>query len=293
MPQSRRAATVGTFDGVHRGHIAVIEKLKAVGAQARMTPTVITFDRHPLSVVAPEHAPRRLMMPDKEAERLRSMGVEVEIVPFTPELMRLTAAQWMQRMKSEMNVDALVVGYDNTFGCDGVDMSVADYIRLGQNEGIVVSEAPVISGSSSSAIRRALTAGDVEKAGEMLGYRYTLEGNVVHGRQLGRTIGFPTANLAPDAFMLVPANGVYAADAGVPDGRRFRAVVNIGNRPTVGNGLGRTIEAHIIGYSGDLYGQPLRLEFLRRLRNERQFASLDALRGQITADVEAALRDIS
>lgn len=288
MPQSRKAATVGTFDGVHRGHIAVIEKLRQIGSEAGLTPTVITFDRHPLSVVAPERAPMRLMKPDKEAERLRSMGVHVEIVPFTPELMRLTASEWMRRMKREMNVDALVVGYDNTFGCDGVDMSVADYVRLGRNEGIAVTEAPVVSGISSSAIRRALTAGDVAKAGAMLGYRYALGGKVAHGRQLGRTIGFPTANLEPDASMLVPANGVYAAEATIPAGRRYPAVVNIGNRPTVGAGLDRTIEAHIIGYEGNLYDCPLRLEFLRRLRDERQFASFEALRGQIAADVEAA-----
>lgn len=290
MTQGRRAATVGTFDGVHRGHIAVIERLKDVAREAGLEPTVITFDRHPLSVIAPQRAPARLMTPPQEAEALRRRGVEVEVVPFTPELMRLTAAQWLQRMHSEMGIDSLVVGYDNTFGSDGVEMSVADYVRLGDEAGIRVVQAPIVDGVSSSAIRKALYEGDIAKANEMLGYRYRISGRVVFGRQLGRTIGFPTANIEPDANALIPADGVYAADAVTADGRRYRAVVNIGRRPTVGNDLARTIEAHLIGFEGDLYDQTVGLEMIKRLRGEQKFDDMQQLRQQIEADAAEALR---
>lgn len=290
MTQGRKAATVGTFDGVHRGHIAVIERLKDVAREAGLEPTVITFDRHPLSVIAPQRAPARLMTPPQEAEALRRRGVEVEVVPFTPELMRLTAAQWLQRMHSEMGIDSLVVGYDNTFGSDGVEMSVADYVRLGDEAGIRVVQAPIVDGVSSSAIRKALYEGDIAKANEMLGYRYRISGRVVFGRQLGRTIGFPTANIRPDANALIPADGVYAADAVTADGRRYRAVVNIGRRPTVGNDLARTIEAHLIGFEGDLYDQTVGLEMIKCLRGEQKFDDMQQLRQQIEADAAEALR---
>ena len=285
-----RVATVGTFDGVHRGHRAVLQTVKRIADAEGLRPAVITFDRHPLEVVAPERAPKRLMTPADEAATLGSLGLEVEVIPFTRELMGLSAGEWMERMARDMGVRTLVVGYDNTFGRDGIDMSVADYIRLGRLHGIEVVKAPIVPAISSSAIRRAVGEGRVEKAAGMLGRPYSLEGTVEQGNRLGRTIGFPTANLRPEAGRLVPANGVYSADAILPGGERRRAVVNIGVRPTVGDNLRPTVEAHIIGWHGDLYGKELTLEFLRHLRDERRFDSLDSLKRQIEADTAEASR---
>ena len=285
-----RVATVGTFDGVHRGHRAVLQTVKRIADAEGLRPAVITFDRHPLEVVAPERAPKRLMTPADEAATLASLGLEVEVIPFTRELMGLSAGEWMERMARDMGVRTLVVGYDNTFGRDGIDMSVADYICLGRLHGIEVVKAPIVPAISSSAIRRAVGEGRVEKAAGMLGRPYSLEGTVEQGNRLGRTIGFPTANLRPEAGRLVPANGVYSADAILPGGERRRAVVNIGVRPTVGDNLRLTVEAHIIGWHGDLYGKELTLEFLRHLRDERRFDSLDSLKRQIEADTAEASR---
>ena len=288
MDSKGRIATVGTFDGVHTGHLAVIGFLKTLAASRDLTPVVITFDRHPLETVAPARAPLRLMDPGVEAERLRSLGVEVRVEAFTPALMKLSAREWMERIRSGLGVEALVVGYDNTFGCDGVDMSVADYARLGAGMGIRVDEAPVVAGVSSSAIRKALLSGDAESAGRMLGRPYRLGGTVVKGRQLGRQLGFPTANVSVPSGRLVPARGVYAATALLDDGQEAPAVVNIGVCPTVAEGLAPTVEAHLIGVEADLYGRLLTLDFTARLRGERRFGSLSELKAQIASDVRDA-----
>lgn len=283
-----RAATVGTFDGVHLGHLAVIDALKRLAEQRSLVPMVVTFDRHPLETVAPERAPKRLMSPDEEAAALQALGVEVRVEEFTPQLMRQTAREWMEGVYRRMGVRALVMGYDNTFGCDGVDMSVEGYQMLGTELGIEVVEASVVAGVSSSSVRRVLDAGDVDKASEMLGRFYRLAGMVTSGRQLGRTIGFPTANLEVDPCRLVPANGVYACRAVLDNGTCRPAVVNIGVRPTVGEGLTPTVEAHLPGWDGNLYGRSVMLEFVGRLRGECRFGSLEELKGQIARDCQAA-----
>lgn len=289
----RKAATVGTFDGVHIGHRAVIDTLKNAASGKGLSPLVITFDRHPLEVIAPQRAPKRLMSPYEEECRLRSLGVEVEMIPFTRGLMSLTAREWMQRMHCTMDVDILVAGYDNTFGCDGIDMSIADYKAIGRETGIEVMAAPFVPGASSSEVRRALLAGETGKAAGMLGENYRLGGEVVKGRQLGRTLGFPTANVNAPTDRLVPGKGVYAADAVLPGGETFPAVVNVGVRPTIGDNLSPTVEAHLIGWEGDLYGQTLTLLFADRIRGERRFPSLDALKAQIAADTDAAIKAMS
>lgn len=199
-----------------------------------------------------------------------------------------TAKEWMRRIHDEYGIVALIVGYDNTFGSDGVTLSIADYKRIGEEIGIEVVEAPFVEGISSSAIRKALMAGDVERAANMMGRYYSLSGTVVNGNRLGRTIGFPTANLMPLPGLTIPANGVYAALVVLPDGSRHKAVVNIGTRPTVRRGDGRTVEAHIIGFDGDLYGHPLTIIFRKRLRDEMKFKSIESLRQQIEKDRDTA-----
>lgn len=282
-----RAATVGTFDGVHRGHLAVIDALRREAAARDLRPMAFTFDRHPLSVVRPDRVPPLLTTPRRRDYLLRRAGVEPVEVEFTPELSHLTAAQWLERLRREWNVSLMVVGYDNTFGCDGVGLSISDIMELGREAGIEVKEAPVVPGVSSSAIRKALMTGRVDDANAMLGRGYRLEGIVVPGEAVGRALGWPTANLQPVEGMCVPAGGVYAAHAVTSDGVMRPAMVNIGVRPTLHDGRPATVEAHILDFSGDLYSKPLSLVFRKRLRDERNFPSIEALRGAIAADCDA------
>lgn len=282
-----RAATVGTFDGVHRGHLAVIDALRREAAARDLRPMAFTFDRHPLSVVRPDRVPPLLTTPRRRDYLLRRAGVEPVEVEFTPELSHLTAAQWLERLRREWNVSLMVVGYDNTFGCDGVGLSISDIMELGREAGIEVKEAPVVPGVSSSAIRKALMTGRVDDANAMLGRGYRLEGTVVSGEAVGRALGWPTANLQPVEGMCVPAGGVYAAHAVTCDGVMRPAMVNIGVRPTLHDGRPATVEAHILDFSGDLYSKPLSLVFRKRLRDERNFPSIEALRGAIAADCDA------
>ncbi len=286
--ERKNAAAIGTFDGVHRGHIAVINKLKEIADEKDVDPVVITFDVHPLSVIAPERAPAAITSTEKKCELLRASGVMALVVGFDEKTRQTSARDWMQRLHDEYGVTDLVVGYDNTFGSDGVTLSIADYRRLGSEIGIDVVEAPFVEGISSSAIRKALLAGEIERAASMMGRYYSLSGTVVDGNRLGRTIGFPTANIMPHPGLSIPANGVYAAMAVLPDGSRRKAIVNIGTRPTVRRGDNRTIEAHIIDFDGDLYGYPLTIIFRKRLRDEMKFKSIEALRRQIEKDRESA-----
>lgn len=280
--------TAGTFDGVHLGHRAVVGCVVEEARSRGVRPLVITFDPHPLVLVAPHKLPGLLESLDERVERISHMGATPVVVPFTRELMNTTASGWLDILRRDYGAVALVAGYDNTFGRDGRSMSVDDYVRLGKSKGLDVVKAPVIEGISSSRIRRALAAGDVVKASEMLGYPYTVEGTVVHGRELGRKLGFPTANIAVASDRMLPACGVYAADICLDSGICRRAVVNIGSAPTVSDRLPVTVEAHIIGFDGNLYGERLRLAFLERLRDERKFDSLDHLKAAIAADVMAA-----
>ncbi len=290
MQKNRKIVTTGTFDGVHKGHREVLDFMKERGAALGLSPAVVTFDRHPLEVISPERAPKLLMTPDDRDAALSSLGVEVVRLAFDESLRRLTAAQWLRRMH-RAGVEEVVVGYDNTFGCDGRSLRMEDYFRLGRAEGIAVEEAPLLPGVSSTLVRDALAQGRVEDAARMLGRPYVLTGTVVHGRHLGHKLGFPTANVDCGSRLAIPAPGVYAADVVLPYGALRKAVVNIGSRPTVDNGSDISVEAHIPGFSGDLYGKTVSLRFLRRLRDEHRFGSLDELQAAIRADREALQRN--
>lgn len=284
-PENRpTAAAVGTFDGVHVGHETVLSHLRTLAEERGLTPIALTFDRHPLALIAPDRMPPAICTPGRKADLIRKAGVAPIVLPFDEKLRATTAADWMKELSEKYATRLLVVGYDNTFGSDGINLSLADYRRIGAEHGIEVIEAPFVPGASSSAVRKAVATGDVEKAASILGRNFSLPGIVVQGNQLGRTIGFPTANLMPEPGIVVPGKGVYAALAFLPDGSHLPAVVNVGVRPTVRRGNDLTVEAHIPDWRGDLYGHPLTLSFHKRLRDEMQFNSIQTLKGQIAKD---------
>lgn len=293
-----KAVTIGTFDGVHRGHRLVLDTLKEEALKRGLQPVAISFDRHPLELVAPERAPGNLLSPERKAELIRAEGVEPLLLPFTEQLRGMRAYEWLDHIHRKYGVRLLVAGYDNTFGSDGIYMSIADYKAIGDTVGIEVISAPEEEGVSSSAVRKAVKNGDIAKATSLLGHRPELEGKVAPGFHVGHEIGFPTANLQVSPRRVVPAPGVYAAIA-VIDGYpgTSPAMVNIGYRPTF-EGTAResthlTVEAHIIGTHADLYGKNVRLEWVDRLRDEKRFSSPDELAEQLSRDREKVLATIN
>ena len=292
-----KAVTIGTFDGVHRGHRLVLDTLKREAALRGLQPVAITFDRHPLELVAPERAPGNLTTTARKAELIRLEGVEPLVLPFTGQLRKMRAYEWLDYIHRKYEVVLLVAGYDNTFGSDGIDMSIADYKAMGEAIGIEVISAPEVEGVSSSAVRKAVKSGDIVKAKSLLGHLPEIEGRVMPGYHVGHEIGFPTANLQVSQRTLIPAAGVYATLAYIEDtGTGIPAMVNIGVRPTF-EGTGKeskdlTVEAHIIGIDDDLYGKTVRLEFADRIRDEKKFSSVEELREQLNRDREETLRTI-
>ncbi len=282
------AATIGFFDGVHKGHLCLIEQLQEVARQRDIKSLIVTFDRHPRTVVSPGHVPTLLTTLEEKEHLLRATGVdEIAVLPFTKELSRLTARVFMEEVLSrEFSVCALMLGYDHAFGHGGGSWS--DYVRWGKETGIEVIRAHEFESLmvSSSKCRRLLEQGDVAGAAEMLGRWYSLEGEVVRGFHLGHELGFPTANVQPETEKLLPANGAYAVWATLKDGTRRGGMLNIGNRPTIGNGEAVSVEVNLFEYEGDLYGQRIVVDFVSRLRDERRFASRDELMNQLAQDAE-------
>lgn len=295
-PKSPCVAAVGMFDGVHAGHCALLGALVREARARGVRSLVLTFSRHPLSLVRPgAPVPPGLSTPETRRRIILEKGVdEVLFLDSIPDYNRLTGEEFLVLLRERFGVVALVVGFNNHFGSDRMDAARAREIsgRTGveiiEGRPLELTDAPAVS---SSAIRTLLAEGDVVLAGVLLGRPYALEGEVVHGQALGRTIGFPTANLRPLAEApAVPAPGVYAVDAEIPElGLRRRAVTNIGSRPTASGESGPvTIETHIPQLDADLYGRRIVLHFLCRLRDERKFPDLGALSAQIRKDIADA-----
>lgn len=291
------AATIGFFDGVHRGHRFLLEQVKEEAAGKGLCPSVITFPTHPRQVLQPDFHPQLLSTPAEKLHLLEEAGIaNCILLPFTAELSRLSAKEFMLLLRTEYNVRTLVIGYDHRFGHNRLE-SFEDYVRYGQELDIDIVQARAYTQEnakvSSSAIRELLSQGEVHTASRLLGYPYPLEGTVTDGYRVGRKIGFPTANLRIDhPFKLVPAEGVYAVKVEV-EGQQHLGMLNIGHRPTLNNGADRSIEVHILDFAGDIYRQNIRIEFLRFLRPEIKFASIEELISQIEKDKEAILKDSS
>ena len=286
-------ATTGFFDGVHLGHRLVIERLVSLARERGDESLVVTFWPHPRAVLQDGARELRLLNSlEEKKELLRCLGVDrVEVLDFTRSFATLSAEQYLRDiLRDRFRVTTLLMGYDNRLGSDRLTASslmpiaASIGIELIELEPFGMGEHPQTH-ISSTRIRKSLEEGKVEEAAEMLGYQYALRGVVVAGNRLGRTIGFPTANMRLyEPLKLVPGRGVYVVEAEVL-GTKYRGMTNIGLRPTVGGSF-TTIETHILDFDEDIYGLPLRITFLRRLRDEVHFPSLEALKDQLEKDRE-------
>jgi riboflavin kinase/FMN adenylyltransferase len=256
---------------------------------------VITFDKHPRQVLHADYIPQLLSTLTEKKALLMASGIDrLEVLPFTVELSRLTALQFMQQvLRDQLQVKTLVMGYDHRFGCGGGEF--ADYVEWGRQTGIDVVLAHELGDVkvSSSRIRRFLAEGDVRQANMLLGYPYALQGVVVSGHQVGRHIGFPTANLKVQEDKLLPALGVYAVRVRVEDEATYDGMLCIGHRPTLNNGDELSVEANLFDFSGDLYGKKVKLMLVDRLRDEQSFPSVQALQLQLEQDAAHARRALN
>lgn len=290
------AVSIGVFDGVHLGHQEVLRSLVAqASAMGELEPGVVTFDRHPLVVVRPEAAPRLITTIDERLAQLEALGIGfAAVLTFDEQTRSLTAEQFVETVLTVLRVRLILVGSGFRFGKDG--KGDVDVLRhLGDHYGFAVRSIDLLASSeepiSSTGIRGALASGDVETARQMLGRPFVRQGVVVAGDKRGRDLGFPTANLELAAELLIPRRGVYAGRALV-GGEDYGCVVNVGVRPTFDGGR-EVVEAHLLGFDRDLYGQVVRVEFLFRIRDEVRFESVDDLVVQIGRDVEFARTALS
>jgi riboflavin kinase/FMN adenylyltransferase len=279
------AVVIGNLDGVHRGHQAVLRQARALAGARGLRTLVLTFDPHPAEVLKGA-TPPRLCTLERRVELLRRHGADdVVVEPFTPELAALSPERFARELLvGRLGAAAVVVGEDFHFGRDRAGDLTA-LRRLGADLGFEVAPAEIAGDArgafSSTRVRDAVKEGDLEEATRLLGRPHSVSGVVEGGDRRGRTIGFPTANLG-GVIELLPPNGVYAVLA---DGRP--AVMNLGVRPTV-DGTSRRVEVHVLDFDGDLYGRPMRVHLVRRIRDEQKFAGLGELKAQIARDADAA-----
>lgn len=287
--------TVGIFDGVHRGHTAIINILKAKANEVRGDTVILTMWPHPRTVIYPGKEIKLLSTLEEKIELLQSTGVDHLIVaPFEADFSNLTAEEFIKQILVEkINASSLLVGFDNHFGKNkegGYDVIKKEADKW---EIEIIHPAPVFEGRdriSSTDIRLYLELGDVEKASLLLGYQYSLTGKVVTGRMLGRAIGFPTANINSNEVKMIPRIGVYAVHVKA-EGNLYKGMLNIGFRPTVESShLHKTIEVHLLNYEGDLYNKEITVTFARRLRDEIKFANIEALKAQLDLDRDNVLK---
>ncbi len=287
-------ATIGFFDGVHRGHQFLVSQLRSDAASHGMESLVVTFRQHPRQVLHKDYIPKLLTTADRKEQLLKATGVDhVAMLDFSTRMAALSAGEFMSFLRDEYNVRRLLIGYDNRFGHNREE-SFEDYRRHGIALGIDVEEMKALrSGDitvSSSAIRRLLAEGDITAANACLGYRYGFTGLVEHGFGEGRKLGFPTANLHVAAEQLVPQSGVYAVMVSVEGfSGEYMGMMNIGNRPTFGT-FSDTLEVNIMDFSADIYGRQVQVTFVRRIRDDMKFDSIAQLREQITKDKEVITR---
>jgi riboflavin kinase / FMN adenylyltransferase len=288
----RSHATIGTFDGVHRGHLALLKPLIAGARAAGAASVLVTFEPHPRCVLDPDQCPPNLTTLDEKTWLLDQLGLDhLLVIPFTPQVAALSAGAFMQRLLRGMELRHIVVGENHRFG-HGQRGDSAFLRRLGARHGFTVEVAPMVlrgrAPISSSRIRRLVLLGQVRAAAQLLGRDYLIRSTVEHGVKRGRQLGFPTANLRIGPNKLLPATGIYAVRVDIAD-VTFAGALSLGFRPTFG-GNTLTVEVFVLDFEGDLYDKLLTVWFVQRLRAEKRFASVPALQQQIGRDVENARR---
>ena len=286
---SSTVLTIGNFDGVHLGHRALLDELKAKARALALPATVLTFEPHPRELFAPDQAPARLASMRDKLELLAECGVDrVHVCRFDRKLASLTAEQFIEQILVRgLSVRHLIIGDDFRFGkARGGDFVMLQ--KAGNDHRFVVEAMPTVDFGglrvSSSAVRDALAAGDIERAERLLGRPFVIAGRVMDGKKIGRTIGFPTANIQVRRKRL-PLSGVFAVTVSGVDARPLPGAANIGVRPTVAEGLKPVLEVHLLDFDRDIYGCHVDVNFMHKLRSEAKFESLDALKAQIARDV--------
>ncbi|TAE61338.1 MAG: bifunctional riboflavin kinase/FAD synthetase [Bacteroidetes bacterium] len=285
----RTLATMGTFDGIHLGHKALLNRIRTEAEAVGGETLLITFDPHPRLVLFPENNPLRLLQTlEEKIETLSSYGLDkLLIIPFTKEFSRIPSHLFIKEILAEgVGMRKIIIGYDHRFGKNRTG-GVEELQQFAPQYGYEVEEIPARTiddiNISSSKIRKALTEGDVTAAQRFLGYAYSFSGTVIHGEKQGRLLGYPTANLAPeDPLKLIPGDGIYFVRALV-GGQWYYGMMSIGKKPTMGE-FARGYEVNLFDFEGDIYGQVVRVEFLEWIRGEKKFDSLEALIAAIDGD---------
>jgi riboflavin kinase/FMN adenylyltransferase len=297
FPGERTVLTIGAYDGLHLGHQAVIAQVRALAAKHGARSAIVTFDRHPATIVRPESAPQLLTDHDQRLELLEQTGLDLAVVlPFDEHQAQEPPLSFIERVLVRcLHAECVVVGADFHFGRNR-EGNVALLREVGATYGFEVLPVQLIARAdgvdeplSSTAIRRALAGGDVELAARLLGRPYEARGKVVQGDQRGRLLGFPTANVEVPNRVCLPADGVYAGWYLRPDGDRHPCAINLGRRPTFYEHADHSLlEAHLLDFDGDLYGELARVQFSHFLRSERKFEGIDALVSQLKIDIDHA-----
>ena len=296
-PFTESTVAIGTFDGIHVGHQAIIRTAVANAAEFNRPSLVFTFDRHPAELLAPERAPEYLTTPEQRNRLVADLGVDgLVVAAFDRALSEQSPDQFVERiLMARLGAKAVVVGDNFTFGKNRAG-DIA-FLRAAQSKfGFVLRDLEPVSvgGSlaSSTRVRELLRAGNIREAEEVLGHGYWLAGTVVEGQKLGRKLGYPTANLALGCRQVVPLDGIYAVRARLDGGRLMDGACSIGDRPTI-EGAGRSIETYLFDFDEEIYGQSMEIRFVMRLRDEARFDSLDALKIQMSRDVAQARQILS
>ena len=295
--QQPTVLTIGTFDGVHLGHQKIIERVVATARQEGLLATIFTFFPHPRMVVQHDKSLKLIHTLEEKKQLLQQLGVDLLVVqPFNEAFAQLTAEEFVSTiLVQRLNVKKVIIGYDHRFGRNRT-ANIDDMRLFGEKYGFAVEEISVQEvdevSVSSTKIREALNKGDVTTAEHYLGTPYSLTGRVVHGLKLGRTLGYPTANIqVTEEYKLIPKDGVYAVYSYI-DGRKVYGMMSIGKNPTI-EGKGASIEVYFFDFNGDLYDQKLTIEFVQYLREEQKFATIDLLKKQLQDDETAARKAIA
>ena len=295
VPPTYPVVTTGTFDGVHEGHMVILDRIKEIAQQKNGETVVVSFDPHPRSIIHPHLEIKLIHSIDEKIERLEKAGIDhFVIIPFTKEFSRISSFEFVRDvLVNTLNAKLLVIGYDHQFGRnrEGSVIELEDYaltygFEIEQIEAQTFEDINI----SSTKIRKALEIGDFETANQFLGYDFMLSGKVVHGNKLGTSIGYPTANIEVTSLhKLIPSNGVYVVTVEL-ENQIYGGMLNIGSRPTVNNTELKTIEVNIFDFDSDVYGEEIKINFKHRIRNEQKFDSVDLLKEQLAKDKEASLQ---